>query len=104
MTVVFDIVSGLLSSVVRPLQRIAGPFVKSSMHFPAPIDLHRWAAARCVSKETAAHLASGPNFMPRGAEFAATPGPGDSIALRPPEQTQIGQLCLSGIEIVAWPV
>jgi hypothetical protein len=49
-------------------------------------------------------LASGPNVMPRGAEFAATPSPDDFIALCPAEQTQIGQLCRSGIEIVAWPV
>jgi hypothetical protein len=68
MTIVFDIVSGLLSLVVRPLQRIAGLFVKSSMNFLHPIDRHRPTAARCCSKETAAHLASGPNVMPRGAQ------------------------------------
>jgi hypothetical protein len=51
MTVVFDIVSGLLACLVRPLQRIDRPPVKTSVRFycatpPKQAPIGQWRRAR----------------------------------------------------------
>jgi hypothetical protein len=55
-------------------------------------------------EETAIHCASGPNFTLAAPGSVQRPTTDDFIAPRAAKQTPIGQLCRSGIEIVAWPV